>query len=61
MDEHTYSAEILYHLCCHLCKRWWTVADLQGNPMMTCTHCGYTAKIINNLEREINTNEDYRI
>jgi hypothetical protein len=54
--KHEYSAEILYHFNCGVCKNWWSYATTPTNVMMElglpkdidyyCPHCGADEKAI---------------
>lgn len=36
------SLEHLYHYCCDICEKWWTVADIKPelSQVVYCPHCG---------------------
>lgn len=43
--RHTYSTEILYHLNCGACDKWWTIGDWDVTESLYCPHCGTQAPV----------------
>jgi len=32
--------EILYHMHCDACNKWWSFADIKPTGLIHCPHCG---------------------
>ena len=41
-----YSKEVLYHLLCTNCNRWWSIADWKQTRVLHCPHCGLLQDVI---------------
>ena len=36
----SFSREVLYHLSCGACRKWWSIGDWQQSSQMFCPYCG---------------------
>jgi len=43
--RHAFSFEVLMHVCCHRCGRWFTISDTRHANILYCPYCGHEAPV----------------